>query len=138
MKLDPQKVQVGQALPEVAHTIDRLDLIKYAGASGDFNPIHWNDEYAKAAGLPGVITHGMFSMGVAARAITAFAGDPGAIKRLRVRFSAMIQPGQTLTTKGDVAAVDGDRVTIRFWAEDEHGEKVLSKGEAELDLGSGA
>lgn len=137
MRLDPRKVQVGQALPEVSQMIDRLDLIKYAGASGDFNPIHWNDEYAKAVGLPGVIAHGMFSMGVAARAITAFAGDPAAIKRLRVRFSAMIQPGQTLTAKGEVAAVDGDRVTIRWWAEDEHGEKVLSKGEAELDLGSG-
>jgi acyl dehydratase len=138
MRLDPQKVQPGQALPEVSHAIDRLDLIRYAGASGDFNPIHWNDEYAKAAGLPGVIAHGMFSMGVAARVVTAFAGDPGAIRRLRVRFSAMIQPGQTLTARGEVAAVDGDRVTIRFWAEDEHGEKVLSKGEAELDVGAAA
>jgi len=125
VRLDPQKVQAGQALPEVSHTIDRIDLIRYAGASGDFNPIHWNDEVAKAVGLPGVIAHGMFSMGTATRIITAFAGDPGAVKRLRIRFSAMIQPGQTLTAKGEVTGVDGDRVTIRFWATDEQGEKVL-------------
>ena len=111
-----------------------MDLVRYAGASGDFNPIHWNDEVAKAVGLPGVIAHGMYSMAVAARMVTGWVGDPAAIKRLRVRFSAMIEPGQTLTAKGEVAEVDGGRVLVRFHAEDEKGEKVLSKGEAELEL----
>ena len=128
------EVQPGEILPEVADTIERLDLIRYAGASGDFNPIHWNDEVARAVGLPGVITHGMYSMGIAARMVTGWVGDPAAVKRLRVRFSAMIEPGQTLTAKGEVAEVDGRRVLIRFHAEDEKGEKVLSKGEAELEL----
>jgi acyl dehydratase len=66
--------------------------------------------------------------------VTAWAGDPGAIKRLKVRFSTMIEPGQTLTVKGEVAEVDGGRVLVRFHAEDSKGEKVLSKGEAELEL----
>ena len=132
--VDLTRVQVGDTLPEVAETIERLDLIRYAGASGDFNPIHWSDEIARAVGLPGVIAHGMYSMAVAARMVSGWAGDPAAIKRLKVRFSAMIEPGQTLTAKGEVAEVDGSRVLVRFHAEDEKGEKVLNKGEAELEL----
>jgi acyl dehydratase len=125
---------VGTELPEQVFRITRADLVRYAGASGDFNPIHWNDEVAKAVGLPGVIAHGMYSMGIAARMVAGWAGDPAAVKRLKVRFSAMIEPGQTLTAKGEVAEVDGSRVLVRFHAEDEKGEKVLSKGEAELEL----
>ena len=129
------EITPGQRLDQVVHTIERADLIRYAGASGDFNPIHWNDEWAKSVGLPGVIAHGMFSMGVAARMISAFADNPAAIKRLRVRFSAMIQPGQTLTVSGEVADIDGNRVKVRFWGEDEAGNRVLSKGETDLELG---
>ena len=127
-------VEVGAELPEQTSRVTRADLVRYAGASGDFNPIHWHDEVARAVGLPGVIAHGMYSMGVAARMVTGWVGDPAAVKRLRVRFSAMIEPGQTLTAKGEVAEVDGARVLVRFHAEDEKGEKVLSKGEAELEL----
>jgi acyl dehydratase len=131
---DPALVSVGDKLDPVSEPIERLDLVKYAGASGDFNVIHWNDELARSVGLPGVIAHGMYSMGVAARMVAAYAGDPGAVKRLKVRFSAMILPGQTLTTGGEVAEVDGGRVTLRFWADDDKGNRVLSKGEAELEL----
>ena len=134
MTTDPTGYGAGDVLPEQTYTVTRADLVRYAGASGDFNPIHWNDEVAKAVGLPGVIAHGMYSMGVAARMVTGWVGDPAAIKRLRVRFSTMIEPGQTLTAKGEVAEVDGSRVLVRFHAEDEKGEKVLSKGEAELEL----
>jgi acyl dehydratase len=133
-RVDLAGVRVGDTLPEVSETIERLDLIRYAGASGDFNPIHWSDEIAQAVGLPGVIAHGMYSMGVATRMITGWTGDPAAIRRLKVRFSTMIEPGQTLTAKGEVAEVDGGRVLVRFHAEDSKGEKVLSKGEAELEL----
>jgi acyl dehydratase len=131
---DPALVSVGDKLDPVSEPIERLDLVRYAGASGDFNVIHWNDELARSVGLPGVIAHGMYSMGVAARMVAAYAGDPGAVKRLKVRFSAMILPGQTLTTGGEVAEVDGGRVTLRFWADDDKGNRVLSKGEAELEL----
>jgi acyl dehydratase len=131
---DTAQVAPGQRLDQVVQTIERADLIRYAGASGDFNPIHWNDEWARSVGLPGVIAHGMFSMGIAARMISAFARNPAAIKRLRVRFSSMIEPGQTLTVAGEVAEVDGDRVKIRFWGEDDNGNRVVSKGEAEVEL----
>jgi len=126
---------VGDKLGQVTEPIERLDLIRYAGASGDFNVIHWDDEAARSVGLPGVIAHGMYSMGVAARAVAAYAGDPGAIKRLKVRFSAMIRPGQALTAGGEVTGVDGRRVTLKFWADDDEGNSVLSKGEADLELG---
>jgi acyl dehydratase len=128
------QVAVGDQVPPVSHTIQRIELVRYAGASGDFNPIHWSEEWATSVGLPGVIAHGMFSMGVAARMVSAYAGDPAAIKRLRVRFSAMIRPGETLTAAGEVAAIDGKQVSLRFWGEDEAGNRVLSKGEAELEL----
>jgi acyl dehydratase len=74
-------------------------------------------------------------MAVAARMVAGWTGDPAAVKRLRVRFSSMIEPGQTLTAKGEVAEVDGSRVLVSFHAEDDEGNKVLSKGEAELELG---
>jgi acyl dehydratase len=124
----------GDELPEVSQRIERLALVKYAGASGDFNRIHWDEEFARSTGLPGVIAHGMYSMAVAGRVVAAYAGDPRAIRRLKVRFSAMIRPGQTLTVRGQVAEVDGGSVRLGFWAEDERGERVLSKGEAELEL----
>jgi acyl dehydratase len=127
-------VAVGDEIGELREPIDRLNLVRYAGASGDFNVIHWNDEAATAVGLPGVIAHGMYSMGVAARLVTGWAGNPAALRHLRVRFSAMIRPGQTLVVHGQVAAVDGEAATLRFWGEDEQGDKVLSKGEAELEL----
>ena len=127
-------VNVADDIGELREPIERLDLIRYAGASGDFNVIHWSDEAATAVGLPGVIAHGMFSMGVAARLVTGWAGDPAALRRLRVRFAAMIRPGQTLTVRGEVAAVEKPRVGLRFSGEDEQGNKVLSKGEADVEL----
>ncbi|HEX6675624.1 MAG TPA: MaoC/PaaZ C-terminal domain-containing protein [Actinomycetes bacterium] len=125
---------VGDDIGELREPIDRLDLIRYAGASGDFNVIHWSDEAATAVGLPGVIAHGMYSMGVAARLVAGWGGDPAALRRLRVRFSAMIRPGQTLVVRGHVAELDGGTATLRFSGEDEQGNKVLSKGEAALEL----
>jgi acyl dehydratase len=127
------KVEPGLQLPVAEHPIERPALVRYAGASGDFNRIHWDDEFARSVGLPGVIAHGMYSMALAARSVSAFAGDPRALRRLRVRFSAMIRPGQTLVVTGAVAAVDDDgAVTLRFEALNDDGERVLAKGEAEL------
>jgi acyl dehydratase len=127
-------VAVGDGIGELREPIERLDLIRYAGASGDFNVIHWSDEAATAVGLPGVIAHGMYSMGVAARLVAGWAGDPAALRRLRVRFAAMIRPGQTLSVRGEVAEVEKTRVGLRFSGEDEQGNKVLSKGEADVEL----
>jgi acyl dehydratase len=127
-------VAVGDGIGELREPIERLDLIRYAGASSDFNIIHWSDEAATAVGLPGVIAHGMYSMGVAARLVAGWAGDPAALRRLRVRFAAMIRPGQTLSVRGEVAEVEKTRVGLRFSGEDEQGNKVLSKGEADVEL----
>ncbi|MDP9429815.1 MAG: MaoC family dehydratase N-terminal domain-containing protein, partial [Actinomycetota bacterium] len=79
-------VVVGTELPEQTYPVIRADLVRYAGASGDFNPIHWNERVATEVGLPGVIAHGMLTMALAARAVTAWAGDPAALVEYHVRF----------------------------------------------------
>jgi acyl dehydratase len=81
------EVDVGDQLPPLTVPIGRLDLIRYAGASGDFNTIHWNERFATAVGLPNVIAHGMLTMAMAARVVTDWLGDPGAITEYSVRFT---------------------------------------------------
>ena len=119
--------------PLVKEPVTRLQLVKYAGASGDFNPIHWDPERGAEMGLGGVIAHGMLSMGFLG---PVRAGDRGAgeRRRLKVRFGAMVRPGDVLTCKGTVREVDGGRPTIDIWAENEDGEKVTI-GEAEVEIG---
>jgi acyl dehydratase len=79
-------VTVGDVLPPLTLRITRADLVRYAGASLDFNPIHWNERFAQEVGLPGVIAHGMLTMGMAVRIVTAWTGDPGAVVEYGVRF----------------------------------------------------
>ncbi|MEU7527421.1 MaoC family dehydratase [Saccharothrix sp. NPDC042600] len=81
-----ENVSVGDELPPLTLRITRADLVKYAGASGDFNPIHWNERFATQVGLPGVIAHGMLTMGMAIRVVTDWTGDPGAVVEYGVRF----------------------------------------------------
>jgi acyl dehydratase len=94
------------------------DLVRYAGAGGDFNPIHWNERSARAAGLPGVIAHGMFTMALVGRYVTGWAGGPAAIEEFGVRFSAPVvvpddDEGTTITVQGQVVQDLGDgRVRI--------------------------
>ncbi len=80
-------IEVGHLLPVRSFPITRADLVRYAGASGDFNPIHWNPSFAVEVGLPDVIAHGMFTMATAARAVTDWVGDPGAVVEYGVRFT---------------------------------------------------
>lgn len=77
----------GDALPPLTVRLTRADLVRYAGASGDFNPIHWSDRVAAVAGLPGVIAHGMLTLGTAGRYVSRWAGDPGAVRSLGARFT---------------------------------------------------
>ena len=86
-KVNYDDVEVGAEVPEQTFTVQRGDLVKYAGASGDFNLIHWNERIATAVGLPNVIAHGMFTMAEAARVVTDWVGDPGAVEEYTVRFS---------------------------------------------------
>ena len=102
----------GQPLPEVRQPIERLDLIRYAGASGDYNLIHTDDATAEAMGLGGVIAHGMLSMGFLGQYAAALAG-PQNVKRLKVRFAAMVRPGDELTCRGAVREVADGVATSR-------------------------
>lgn len=107
-----QPLEVGQELFARSYPVDRATLVRYAGASGDFNPIHWNERVATEAGLPGVIVHGMATMGLAASAVAQWLGDPGAVLDYGVRFSRPIvvpDPGQvSIEVTGKVGAVEDD------------------------------
>ena len=101
-KLFFEDVTEGDAAPEFSHTLGRTDLVMYAGASGDFNPMHHDEIAAKDAGLPSVFGHGMFTMGLLGKALTDYVGV-GNLKLYRVRFTKQTWPGETLTTKVTVA-----------------------------------
>ena len=132
-------VQQGTEIPPQTYPVTRLDLVKYAGASGDFNVIHWNERAAKSVGLPDVIAHGMFTMAQAGRFLTAWAGDPGAITEFGVRFSAMVvvpddDKGATIEVSGTVTKkLDGNRVAVELTALSE-GAKVLTRARAVVRL----
>jgi acyl dehydratase len=126
----------GTELEPKTYYARRLDLIKYAGASGDFNVIHWNERIATSVGLPNVIAHGMYTMAQAGRYITELAGgDPGNILEFGVRFSAMVvvpddDEGASIEVSGTVAEqLDDNRVAIEVVARQD-GTKVLSKARA--------
>ncbi|HET6872098.1 MAG TPA: MaoC/PaaZ C-terminal domain-containing protein [Sporolactobacillaceae bacterium] len=121
-----KSLQVGEALPTVQLApVSRLDLIKYAGASGDFNPIHTIDEEAAKAGLPGIIAHGMWSMGNLAKLFTGFY-EEGFVKDYSVRFKNMVQLGDQLTLKAVLTEVQDHDVYFKVNAENQHGKTVLS------------
>ena len=118
--------------PLVKEPVTRLQLVKYAGASGDFNPIHWDPDRGREMGLDGVIAHGMLSMGFLGQYAAGVAG-PRAIRRLKVRFGAMVRPGDVLTCRGVVRSVEGSRAVVDVWAENANGETV-TRGEAEVEI----
>jgi acyl dehydratase len=112
--VDLSGVAVGDALPPLTVRVTRADLVRYAGASGDFNPIHWSDRVATGVGLPGVIAHGMLTMALASRVVTAWVGDPGAVRGYSARFTRPVvvpddDEGATVEVAGSVKAVEADR-----------------------------
>jgi 3-hydroxybutyryl-CoA dehydratase len=124
----------GDGIPELRVTPDKYLPHRYAGASGDFNPIHIDDEFAKAVGLPRNILHGLYSMGLVAKANAALAdGNPRALKRLSVQMRGMGVPEQEIVVTGTVKSADGNRVVVDTLAA--QGETTLIKNaEAELEL----
>jgi acyl dehydratase len=132
-------VEVGTALPGQMFPVRRVDLVHYAGASGDFNVIHWNERVAKSVGLPDVIAHGMFTMALAARVVTDWAGDPGRVVEYGVRFTRPVpvpddDEGAVLEVTGTVAAkLDDGRVRVDLTATHQ-GTKVLGRAQAVVVL----
>jgi len=98
-------VSVGTALPTQVFPLERATLVRYAGASGDFNPIHWDERTAKAVGLPDIIAHGMLTMATAVRVVTDWVGDPGAVVDYKVRFSKPVVVGHDAPTPLEVSGV---------------------------------
>ncbi|MGK5627655.1 MaoC family dehydratase [Streptomyces sp. URMC 123] len=132
-------VEVGTELPARTFPVTRATLVEYAGASGDFNPIHWNEKFATEVGLPDVIAHGMFTMAEAIRVVTDWAGDPGAIAEYGVRFTKPVvvpndEKGATIEVSGKVAAKLDDRVVRVDLTAVSDGQKVLGMARALVRL----
>ena len=132
-------VEVGTALPPLSVNVQRVNLVMYCGASGDFNPIHWNQRFAQAVGLPDVIAHGMFTMASACRVVTNWVGDPGAVVEYGVRFTRpVVVPDDDTGAVIEVSAVvdekrdDGTvRVTVTATSERQ---TVLGRAQAVVRL----
>ena len=125
------ELRAGEQIPEVRVTPDKYVTARYAGASGDFNPIHIDEEFARAVGLPGRILHGLWTMAQVARAQTEALGGPEHLKRLSVQFRGMGQPEQEIVVSGVVREATAERVLIDTVAE-QAGKQIIRNAEAEL------
>jgi acyl dehydratase len=125
-------MQAGEAIQELRVTPDRYLPHRYAGASGDFNPIHIDPEFARQVGLPGNILHGLYTMAQVARGVVAAAGgDPRSLRRLKVQFRGMGLPEHEIVVSGSVRSADDGRVVIDTVAE-QAGKQIIRNAEAEL------
>jgi acyl dehydratase len=131
--------EAGAELPAREFTVTRADLVRYTGASGDRNPIHWSDRVATSVGLPGVIAHGMFTMALAARALDEWAGGPGRVRELGCKFTKPVvvpddDTGVVVRVAGTVKAVEDDTVSVTLEVTC-GGQKVLGMPRAVLARG---
>jgi acyl dehydratase len=128
-------LKAGDAVPELKVTPDKYLPHRYAGASGDFNPIHIDEDFAKAVGLPSNILHGLYSMGVVAKAAAQglAGGDPRALKKLTVQFRGMGVPEQEIDVTGTVKEIDGNRVVVDLEAA-QGDNRIIRNAQAELEL----
>lgn len=136
---DFSSVAVGDRLPEATETFDRRRLVAYTAASGDFNVIHWNDRVAQEVGLPGVIAHGMLTMGAASRVLTDWAGDPTAVLAYSTRFTRIVPVpdpgGSTIVITAAVRSLDpGPRTAVVDLTVAFEGASVLTKARATVAL----
>ena len=132
-------VEVGTELPPLTFGVQRVNLVMYAGASGDFNPIHWNERVATGVGLPDVIAHGMFTMASAVRVVTDWVGDPGAVVEYGVRFTRPVpvpddDRGATVEVSGVVAQVRDDGTVRVDLTATCNGATVLGRAQAVVRL----
>ncbi|QLE72629.1 dehydratase [Streptomyces rectiverticillatus] len=139
-RISYDEVEIGAELPARSFPVTRADLVRYAGASGDFNPIHWNEKFAREVGLPDVIAHGMFTMAEAGRVVTDWVGDPGAVAEYGVRFTRPVvvpndDKGAVIEVTAKVAAKDDERRTVRVdLVVKSEGQKVLGMSRAVVRL----
>ncbi|WP_334172325.1 MaoC family dehydratase [Sinomonas sp.] len=139
-----EELETGLEIGRREIPVTRTDLVKYAGASGDFNPIHWNNDFAVSVELPGVIAHGMFTMGAAVQLVVDWAGDPGAVVDYQTRFTKPVPvsdttgtdaPGAVLEVVGTIGALDAEARTARVdLAVTCAGQRVLTKAQAVVRL----
>ena len=138
-KISYADIETGTELPAASFPVTRATLVRYAGASGDFNPIHWNEKFAVGVGLPDVIAHGMFTMAEAIRVVTDWAGDPGAVVEYGVRFTKPVvvpndDRGATVEVSAKVAVkLDDNTVRVDLVAMSA-GQKVLGMSRAVVRL----
>lgn len=138
MSIALSELAAGQEIGSATLEISRADLVRYAGASGDFNPIHWNERFARSVDLPGVIAHGMFTMGAAVQLVTDWIGDPGAVIDYQTRFTRPVpvedldgEAGAVVEVSGVIGALDADNSTARVdLTVTFNGQKVLVKAQA--------
>jgi acyl dehydratase len=126
-------LKVGEDIPALSVTPDKYQTVRYAGASGDFNPIHIDEEFARAVGLPGRILHGLWTMAQVARAQTEAAGGPEHLKRLAVQFRGMGVPEQEVVVTGTVREQRDGRAVVDTVAE-QAGKQIVRNAEAEIEL----
>jgi acyl dehydratase len=134
-----EELEIGTQLPPLTVRFTRERLVRYAGASADFNPIHYSEHFARQAGLPGVIAHGMLTMGAALRVVTNWVGDPSRVISYSARFTRPVvvpddADGVDVELGGSVSAIEGSLVTVSIEAIST-GQKVLGAARAEVDLG---
>ena len=127
------KVRVGDAIPELVKHPTTQQLVQYAGASGDFYQIHYDQDYARGVGLPGVILHGLLKAAFLGQLVTDWLGDEGEIRTLEVSYRGIDQPGAPYTCRGRVTSVDGEEVALEIWGEDGSGQRT-TVGSATVQL----
>jgi acyl dehydratase len=138
-KVRLEDVKVGDEIPELKKIVKREEVKAYADASGDQNPLHQDDNFARSVGFPGIIAHGMFTMAHLTKALTDWLGDPGALKRMKVQFRAVVFMDEEIVAKGRIEQLEPStkRARLSVWVEvDRAGERQLpiKNSEAEVEL----
>jgi len=126
-------VKPGDEIPELVKHPTTRQLVQYAGAQGDFYEIHYDQDFARGVGLPGVILHGLLKAAFLGQVVTAWLGDRGTLKTFEVSYRGIDQPGRPYRCLGRVAKVDGDQVELEVWGEDPDGNRT-TLGSATVEL----
>ena len=118
------KLQTGDAIPDLVKNPTTRQLVQYAGAQGDFYEIHYDQDFARGVGLPGVILHGLLKAAFLGQLVTDWLGERGTLKSFEVSYRGIDQPGRPYRCRGKITKVDGDQVELEVWGEDSDGNKT--------------